>query len=424
MHDVFDELKKRGFIYQTTDEKEVRSILSSGQVQFYIGYDPSASSLHAGNLLTIMAAVHLQKAGHRPIIVVGGGTGMIGDPSGKTEMRGMLDPEEVDANAESLKKQLSRYIDFGEGKAVLLNNAEWLAPAKYIEFLRDIGVHFSVNKMLTSESVKQRLEKGLSFLEFNYALLQAYDFYVLAERHNCLLQLGGRDQWGNIVAGIDLIRRKTGKQAYGITFPLLTDAKGEKFGKSVAGAVWLDREKCSPYEFYQFWRNTDDDRVELYLKLFTFLPVEETEMLGKLDSPLINRAKEILAFEAVKITHGRQDACDAFTASAQQFGRADREGAVETSSDIPEISGSDSDIPTVTLSADDLENGYWVVKLFNDADLVPSKGEARRLIRQGGLYVNENRVESEDMVIDASFVSDGSVLLRMGKKKYRKVFFE
>lgn len=424
MTDVFCELEERGFIYQTTDDGELRRILKEEQVSFYIGYDPSASSLHAGNLLTIMAAVHLQKAGHRPLIVVGGGTGMIGDPSGKTEMRKMLTPEEIDSNADSIQNQLSRYIDFSGDKAVLLNNREWLSDVKYIEFLRDIGVHFSVNRMLASESVRQRMEKGLSFLEFNYALLQAYDFYVLARDYNCLLQMGGQDQWGNIVAGIDLIRRKLSKPAYGLTFPLLTDSKGEKFGKSVSGAVWLDRERCSPYDFYQFWRNTDDADVEACLKMFTFLPVDEAKRLGALSSPLINRAKEILAYEAVNVTHGKEEAQKAFASSVRQFGPADPEQTVETSSDAVYITDTDSDIPTVELSKDLLSEGYWVVKLFNDAGLVSSNGEARRLIRQGGLYINEDRVEDEKGTVEGSHVTDGAVILRVGKKHYRKAVFK
>ncbi len=422
MSNAFETLKERGFIYQTTDDEGLKKSLAEEKILFYAGFDPSASSLHIGNLVPVMAAMHMQRAGHRPIILVGGGTGLIGDPSGKTEMRKMLTKEDIASNAQAIKNQLSAYIDFGEGKAELVNNADWLTEINYIDFLRDFGALFSINKMLTAESVKQRLEKGLSFLEFNYSLLQAFDFFKLAETRNCLVQLGGQDQWGNIVAGIDLIRRKLSKQAYGITFPLITNDAGEKFGKSVDGAIWLDKDRLAPYEFYQFWRNVSDNDTEKLLALFTFLPMDEVRKLGSLKPPLLNRAKEILAFEATRIIHGRDAAAKAFSASVGKFGAADPDSKVKTSSDIP--SGeTESDIPSVTLDLDDLRKGYWVVKLFNDAGLASSNSEARRLIGQGGCYLHGVRIESIDLTVDESSLQDNALVLRAGKKKYKKVVF-
>ena len=319
---VFDVLEERGFIEQVTDEGKLREILQ-GHVTCYIGFDPTASSFHVGNLVPIMSLAHMQRHGHRPIALVGGGTGLVGDPSGKDEMRQILTYEEIAKNAEIQKRQFSQFLDFSEGRALLLNNADWLTQLNYIDFLRDIGVHFSVNRMLATESVKIRLEAGLSFIEFNYQLLQAYDFWFQFKHYDCLIQMGGSDQWGNIVAGIDLIRRLEGKQAYGITFPLIMTTDGKKMGKTERGAIWLDSELTSPYEYYQFWINTDDRDVKRFLALFTFLSMEEVEEYGKLQGSDIRRAKEILAFEATKIVHGGEEAEKARNASRRIFGSGD-----------------------------------------------------------------------------------------------------
>ncbi|MFH1707865.1 MAG: tyrosine--tRNA ligase [Planctomycetota bacterium] len=423
MGNVFDTLKERGFIYQTTDDAGLLGLLGRDKVTFYIGYDPTATSLHAGNLLTIMAAAHMQRAGHKPIMIVGGGTGMVGDPSGKTEMRKMLTMDDIETNVAAIRAQLARYIDFGPGKALMLNNAAWLADLKYIEFLRDIGAHFSVNRMLAAESVQLRLEKGLSFIEFNYTLLQAYDFYVLMRDHGCTLQMGGQDQWGNIVAGTDLCRRMLNRQGYGITFPLVTDAQGRKFGKSVAGAVWLDAARLAPFEYYQFWRNAEDADVAKLLALFTFLPMEEVRRLGALTSPMLNRAKEILAFEATAITHGAAAAAEAYGAAVRQFGPADPKGEVATSSAITAVAGGDADVPVITLSRAELEQGYWVVKLVRDAGLAATNGEARRLIEQGGCYLGDTRVAAVDLSVTPALAPEGTLVVRSGKKKVRKVVF-
>ncbi len=417
----YDVLKERGFIYQVTDEDAVRKLFDTKRVTAYIGFDPTADSLHAGSLVPIMALAHVQRAGHRPIALVGGGTGLVGDPSGKTETRKLLSIEVIRANAEALKKQLSIYISFEDGGALLLNNADWLVELKYIDFLRDIGKYFSVNKMLTAESIKQRLEKGLTFIEFNYMVLQAYDFYILNRDYDCDVQMGGQDQWGNIVAGIDLIRRISGKESYGITFPLITDSSGQKFGKSVKGAVWLDAKKTSPYEYYQFFRNTMDADVERYLGYFTFLPIEEVRELGRLKPPLLNRAKEILAFEATKITHGVEEAKKAYLASVEKFGEADPDRKVQTSSEIMNIEHVEAEHPSVTISKEDIANGLPVVDAFVIAGLVKSKGEARRLIKQGGAYIEGNRVDNENMVLTEKDFNSGEINLRAGKKRYMKI---
>ena len=415
-------LKERGFIYQVTDEEGIHKLLGAGPISCYIGFDPTASSLHVGSLVPIMSLAHMQRAGHHPVVIVGGGTAMVGDPSGKTEMRKLLTRDQIRANAEDLKRQLSRYLSFDEGQAVMLDNATWLAPLNYIEFLRDIGRHFSVNRMLSAESVKSRLESGLSFLEFNYMLLQSYDFYVLLRDHDVALQMGGQDQWGNIVAGIDLIRRLLNKEAYGMTFPLIENAGGQKFGKTEKGTVWLDAQRTSPYEFYQFWRNVEDSDVGRFLGLFTYLPMEEVRRLGSLEAPLINRAKEILAYEATRITHGEEKAAEVFRAALSQFGEADPGGTVETSSEITRIRGTRREaLPTTEVSEGDLAAGIWIVKLLVDAGLCASRGEARRLISQGGVYVNEERLESPDLLIGTAHMRDGEVMLRAGKKRYCRV---
>lgn len=418
---VYRILKERGFLYQTTDDEALEKILGKEKVTCYIGFDATADSLHVGSLVPIMALVHMQRCGHRPIALLGGGTTMVGDPSGKTEMRQMLTAEDIKKYGEGIKRQFAQYLDFGKDRALMLNNAEWLLPLNYIEFLRDVGVHFSINRMLTAESVKQRLETGLSFIEFNYMLLQAYDFYVLARDYKCLLQMGGQDQWGNIVAGSDLTRRMLGKQVYGMTFPLITTSGGEKFGKSAGNAVWLDGSKTSPYDFYQYWRNVDDRDVEKYLGLFTFLPMDEVKRLPEEN---VNRAKEILGFEVPRLAHGREAAVEAYTAAVRQFGG----GAgvdIQTSSDIEAVKlHAASAIPTVELNKDRLHDGLWVVKLFVEAGLCSSNGEARRLIKQGGAYINDEAVKDDSMEINEKALADGALVLRAGKKRHKRVVFK
>lgn len=419
---VYHTLRERGFLYQTTDDQALEKLLGTQEVACYIGFDATADSLHVGSLVPIMGLVHMQRCGHRPIALLGGGTTLVGDPSGKTEMRQILTLEQIKSSGEKIKKQFAQYLSFEKDQALLLNNADWLVPLNYIEFLRDIGRHFSVNRMLTAESVKQRLETGLSFLEFNYMLLQAYDFYILARDYNCVLQMGGQDQWGNIVAGSDLTRRMINKQVYGITFPLITTASGEKFGKSAGNAIWLDKKMTSPYDFYQYWRNVDDRDVETYLGLFTLLPMEEVEQLPKQN---VNRAKEILAYEATKLTHGKEEANRSYTASVKQFGSSDPENKIETSSGINQIRlDIESTIPTVKLSEADLSKGIWIVKLFVDAGLCSSNGEARRLIKQGGVYLNDEQITDENKEISKGDLVDDALLLRVGKKRYKRVVFK
>ena len=420
----YDILKQRGFVFQATDEDGIRRLFDKKRVTAYIGFDPTADSLHAGSLVPLMALAHLQKNGHRPIALVGGGTGLVGDPSGKTETRKLLSVEDVKRNAEALKRQFSRYISFGKDEALLINNADWLVELKYVEFLRDVGKHFSVNRMLTAESVKQRLETGLTFIEFNYMVLQAYDFYILNRDYDCDVQMGGQDQWGNIVAGIDLIRRMSGKEAYGVTFPLITNSSGEKFGKSVKGAVWLDAEKTTPYEYYQFFRNTMDADVGCYLGYFTFLPMDEVRELSRLEPPLLNRAKEILAYEATRITHGRDNAVNAYLASVEKFGESDPGRTVETSSSIMEISGGVPEVPSVAVKRERVRAGFTVIDAFVEAGLVKSRGEARRLIQQGGAYIEEKRISDESRVIKEEDFAYGVMELRAGKKRHMRLELE
>ena len=404
---VYDVFIERGFIEKVTDEEKVPNIVE-GRVTCYIGFDPTASSFHVGNLVPIMSLAHMQRHGHQPIALVGGGTGLVGDPSGKDEMRQILTYEEINKNANAQKKQFSQFLDFSGGKALLLNNADWLTKLNYINFLRDIGVHFSVNRMLATESVKIRLETGLSFIEFNYQLLQAYDFWYLFKHHNCMIQMGGSDQWGNIVAGIDLIRRLEGKQAYGITFPLIMTADDRKMGKTEKGAVWLDAQRTSPYEYYQFWINTDDRDVIRFLALFTFLPMEEIEEYEKLKGADLRQAKEMLAFEATKIVHGEEEATRARNASRALFSLDERtEGEA---------------IPTTDIDRRRIDEGIPVFKLFEIASLCASGSEARRLIEQGGAYINNNKVGKFDDIIKLDdFGEKGEMILRAGKKKYQRI---
>lgn len=419
---VFQTLKERGFIYQTTDDSALEELLGRKSVTAYIGFDATADSLHVGSLVPVMGLVHMQQAGHRPIALLGGGTTMVGDPSGKTEMRRMLTPEQIDQYGQAIKSQLSRFLCFDEGKALMLNNAEWLLPLNYIEFLRDVGRHFSVNRMLTAESIRQRLDKGLSFIEFNYMLLQAYDYYVLARDYDCEIQMGGQDQWGNIVAGSDLTRRMMGRQVYGITFPLLMSAAGEKFGKTAAGAVWLDKSKTPVFDFYQFWRNVDDQDLEKCLGLFTLLPLDETRRLIRQN---INRAKEILAFEVTSAVHGEEEAVRVYTASIQQFGASDPEGRIQTSSRAATVRiDTGADIPALSLPLKDLESGIWIVRLFVEAGLCRSNGEARRLIGQGGAYCDDNPVTDPDMEITQEQVPNRELILKAGKKRMKKIRFQ
>lgn len=421
---IFDIFMQRGFIEQVTEEEPVRQLLREQEVTCYIGFDPTAASLHIGSLVPIMALSHMQRAGHRPIALIGGGTALIGDPSGKTEMRKVLTREQVDENGREIKKQLSRYIDFEGGKALLVNNADWLCAFNYIEFLRDIGRHFSVNRMLAAESYRMRLETGLNFIEFNYMLLQAYDFLHLAKNYDCLLQMGGNDQWGNIVAGIDLIRRVDGKQAYGITFPLITTASGHKMGKTEKGTVWLDASLTSPYEYYQYWVNVEDADVARFLALFTYLPVDEIRQVRNLADARLNMAKAVLAFEATKVTHGEKEAVAAWESSQAAFGGRAIDPEIMPSSSIPRESAAMdySAMPRIFKSREELEKGIPAFELLYEAQLCPSKAEARRIIAQGGAYVNNEQIKTFDERISPGHLNkEGKILLRKGKKKYSLV---
>lgn len=421
---AWDILQERGFIYQATDAAMIQKRLGEGPITFYIGFDPTGSSLHIGHLLPIMAMRWLQACGHRPLALVGGGTAMIGDPSGKMEARPIMTVETIDANVRCLQAQLSRFLDFGEGKAQMVNNAEWLRGLKFLDFLRDIGSLFSVNKMLTAESVKLRMATGLSFLEFSYPLLQAYDFNTLCEKYGCLCEFGGQDQWGNIVAGVDLTRRLQQKEVYGATFPLLLKSDGTKFGKTAGGAVWLDPNRTSPFEYYQFWRNVDDGDVQKLLGYFTALPMDEVRRLGALPSPQINRAKEILAYEATALAHGPAEAKAAYLAAGTQFGFADPEGAIATSSAVAQITAADANeaIPAVELDRAELGEGIGLLTLMVKAGLCASNGDARRLVTGGGCYIGEERIaDPKRTVTAADFPANGEIMLRAGKKTRKRI---
>jgi len=402
---VYDILQERGYIEQCTHEEELRELLGSKSVTFYIGFDATADSLTAGHFLTIMAMMHMQRAGHRPIALLGGGTTMIGDPSGKSDMRTLMTIETIQHNAECFRKQLSKFINFDNDKAIIANNADWLLNLNYVEFLREIGIHFSVNKMLAAECYKQRMEKGLTFFEFNYMLMQSYDFWKLNKLYDCVLQMGGNDQWSNIIGGVELIRRKEQKPAYGLTLKLLTTSDGVKMGKTMKGAVWLDPNKTSPYEFYQYWRNIEDVKVEECLALLTFLPMDEVRRLGALKDAEINHAKEVLAYEITKIVHGEEEAIKAQEASRALFG-----GGTKA-----------EDMPTTSYPAARFEEGIDLITLMCDAKLAASRSDARRTIQQGGVTVNNIKVTDFAKVFTTNDLdSDGALLVRKGKKAYHR----
>lgn len=405
MSKIYETLVERGFIEQVTHEEEVVDLLDNGKVTFYIGFDPTADSLHVGHFLAMMAMAHMQRAGHRPIALVGGGTTMVGDPSGRTDMRKMLSKEEIAHNAECIKKQLERLVDFSDGKAIMVNNADWLLNLNYIDFLRDIGAHFSVNRMLTAECFKQRMERGLSFLEFNYMLMQSYDFYQLFKRYGCTLEMGGDDQWSNIIAGADLIRKKEGQQAYGLTFTLLTNSEGKKMGKTQKGALWLDPKKTSPYDFYQYWRNVDDSDVKKCLSLLTFLPMDEVNRLGSLPGEEINEAKKVLAYEVTKLVHGEVEA-----------GKAQK-----TAEALFEDAGNSDSVPKTEISMETLAQNKKLVDILLISGLVSSKGEGKRLISQGGIYVNDERIDAFDREISQNDFMGGVMTIRKGKKIYHNI---
>jgi tyrosyl-tRNA synthetase len=408
MSNVYNTLLERGFIQQITHEEPLIEMLEKEKVTFYIGFDPTADSLHVGHFLQMMVMAHMQRAGHIPIALLGGGTAMVGDPSGKSDMRKMLTPEDIKRNGEAFKKQFSRFIDFSEGKAVMANNADWLMNLNYISFLREIGVHFSVNRMLSAECFKSRMERGLTFLEFNYMLMQGYDFLELYRRFGCRLQLGGDDQWSNIIAGVNLVRKAEGADAYGMTFTLLTTSTGKKMGKTEAGAIWLDPEKTSPYDFYQYWRNVDDADVRKCLALLTFLPMDEVNRLGSLEGQEINEAKKVLAFEVTKLVHGEDEADKAMKAAEALF----------------ENAGDSENMPGTALSRETLESNSKIVDILVLTGLTSSKGEGKRLIQQGGIYVNDERIDSFDRNISEKDFTGGSMMIRKGKKVYHRVTLE
>ena len=401
---VYDVLKERGLIAQTTHEEEIRELLGKEKVTFYIGFDPTADSLHVGHFLQMVVMKHMQDAGHRPIALVGGGTGHIGDPSGRTDMRQMMTEETINHNCECFKKQLAKIIDFSDGKAIMVNNADWLLDLNYIEFIRDIGSCFSVNKMLTAECFKQRLEKGLSFLEFNYMLMQSYDFLMLNRKYGCKIELGGDDQWSNILGGIDLCRRKDQTQVYGMTFTLLTTSEGKKMGKTAKGALWLDPEKCSPFDFYQYWVNVQDDDVINCLKLITFIPMEQIHEMEKWEGAELNKAKKILAYEVTKLVHGEEEAEKAKAAAEAIFAGG----------------GVSADMPTSEVAADDID-GKAILDLLTQIKLIPSKGEGRRLVQQNGLTVNDEKVTDPNMAVNADMFANDGMIVKKGKKVYHRI---
>ncbi|MGI6076584.1 MAG: tyrosine--tRNA ligase [Fastidiosipilaceae bacterium] len=407
-NNVFDVLKERGYIAQTTNEEAIRERLATPGATFYIGFDPTADSLHVGHFVTMMVMAHMQRAGHRPIALFGGGTGMIGDPSGRTDLRQVLTIETVKHNVNRFREQMKILIDFDDDRAIMEDNADWLLDLNYVEFLREIGSQFSVNRMLTAECYKQRMEKGLTFLEFNYMLMQAYDFLVLYRKHDCVMQLGGDDQWSNILAGIDLVRRKEGKEVYGMTFNLLTTSEGIKMGKTARGALWLDRNRVTPYEFYQYWRNIDDADVINCLKLLTFVPMAEINEYEKLEGSEINEAKKRLAFEVTKIVHGEKDAKDAETQAFELFTGAGRSEQMDTTS----------------LTQADVDGGIPILDVLEKTALIPSRGEGKRLIKQNGIYLNDDPVPNFNYEVTADDFNNGEAILRKGKKVYHRLVID
>ena len=398
---VFDTLKERGFIAQCTDEEQVRKMLGEKQVTFYIGFDPTADSLHAGHFIALMVMAHMQRAGHRPIALVGGGTGTVGDPSGRSDLRKVLTDEIIEHNCNQFKKQIARFIDFSDGKALMVNNGDWLRKLNYIDLLREVGAHFTVNRMLAAECYKQRWEKGLTFLEFNYMVMQAYDFYKLNSDYNCEMQLGGDDQWSNIIAGVELVRRKSGKNVFGLTNKLLTKSDGSKMGKTAGGALWLDADKVSPYDFYQYWRNVDDADVKTCLSLLTFLPMDEVNRLSSLKDSAINEAKKILAFEVTKLVHGEEEAKKAEKSATEIF-----------------TGQSSENMPTV-----EVENvvGKKLLDILAAEKIIESKAEGRRLISQNGLSLNDAKISDADYIFAESDFENNSAVIRKGKKKFYKL---
>ena len=405
---VYDELVARGLIAQVTDEEEIKELINNGKATFYIGFDPTADSLHVGHFMALCLMKRLQMAGNKPIALIGGGTAMIGDPSGRTDMRQMMTKETINHNCECFKKQMSRFIDFSEGKALMVNNADWLLDLNYVEVLRDIGPHFSVNRMLSAECYKQRMERGLSFLEFNYMIMQSYDFYVLFQRYGCNMQFGGDDQWSNMLGGTELIRRKLGKNACAMTITLLLNSEGKKMGKTQSGAVWLDPEKTSPFEFYQYWRNVGDADVLKCLRMLTFLPLEQIDEMDKWEGSQLNTAKEILAFELTKLVHGEEEA-----AKAQESARALFSG------------GNAANMPTAAITEENLRDGEIdIMGLLVASGLCASRSEARRAVQQGGVAVNGEKVGSIEASYKPEDINKEDFVLRRGKKNYRKIIFE
>ena len=403
---IYEELQKRGLVAQVTDEEEIRELVNAGKAVFYIGFDPTADSLHVGHFMTLVLMKRLQQAGNKPIALVGGGTGMIGDPSGRSDLRKVLTVEDIDHNCECFKRQMSKFIEFGEGKAIMVNNADWIRGLNYIELLRDVGACFSVNKMLAAECYKQRMEKGLSFLEFNYMIMQAYDFYTLHEKYGVNMQLGGDDQWSNMLAGTELIRKKTGKDAYALTITLLLNSEGKKMGKTASGAVWLDPNKTSPFDFFQYWRNVDDADVIKCMKLLTFIPIDEIEEMEKWDNSRINELKEKLAFELTKMVHGEIEANKAINAAKALFSGE----------------GDDLNMPTTELSEVN-EGGEGILNLLVVSGLTASRGEARRLVEQGGLSINGEKVSDVNLIITVEQLKEG-IKIKKGKKVFHKIILK
>ena len=403
---IFDELKARGLLAQLTDEEEIKELINNGKATFYIGFDPTADSLHVGHFMALCLMKRLQMAGNKPIALIGGGTAMVGDPSGRTDMRQMMTPETIQHNVDCFKKQMERFIDFSDGKALLVNNADWLMNLNYIELLRDVGAHFSVNRMLTAECYKQRMEKGLSFLEFNYMIMQSYDFFNLYKEYGCNMQFGGDDQWSNMLGGTELIRRKLGKDAYAMTITLLLNSEGKKMGKTQSGAVWLDHKKTSPYDFYQYWRNVADADVLKCLRMLTFLPLEQIDEMDKWEGSQLNKAKEILAYELTALVHGEEEAKKADTAAKSLFAGGAKGGSV----------------PTTEITKDELGEGLQIIEVLEKCKLIPSRGEGRRLVQQGGVRVNEEKVTDIGTVITAEMCDeDGIIMIQKGKKTFHQL---